>query len=87
MPNYNFAYVKEGPAKDRYIEYANTPALELNELYVRSDSGYKYLIKVNDDGTLKTDTIISDIITDKILPNPQEFVTSSAIMVDDKWIK
>lgn len=29
---------------------------------------------------------ISDIITDKILPNPQEFVTSSAIMVDDKWI-
>lgn len=29
---------------------------------------------------------ISDIITDKILPNPQEFVTSSAIMVDGKWI-
>lgn len=29
---------------------------------------------------------ISDIITDKILPNPQEFVSASALMIDDKWI-
>ena len=29
---------------------------------------------------------ISDIITDKILPNPQEFVTTSAFMEDGKWI-
>ena len=29
---------------------------------------------------------ISDIITDKILPNPQEFVASSATMIDGKWI-
>ena len=25
---------------------------------------------------------VSDIITDKILPNPQEFVTSSAVMAN-----
>ena len=29
---------------------------------------------------------ISDIITDKILPNPQEFVTTSAFMDNGKWI-
>lgn len=29
---------------------------------------------------------ISDIITDKILPNPQDFVTSSASIIEGKWI-
>ena len=29
---------------------------------------------------------ISNIITDKILPNPQEFVTASAFMDNGKWI-
>ncbi|MBQ8293333.1 MAG: ATP-binding protein [Bacilli bacterium] len=29
---------------------------------------------------------ISDIITDKILPNPQEFVTTSAFIDEGKWI-
>lgn len=41
MPKYNFKYVKEGPAKDQFIEYANTPALELKELYVKKiENGY-----------------------------------------------
>ena len=29
---------------------------------------------------------ISGIITDKILPNPQDFVTSSASIIEGKWI-
>lgn len=62
--------------------------------FLNTNNGTIYIGVLNDGDIIgiksdKLDEImkkISDIITDKILPNPQEFVTSSAIMVDDKWI-
>lgn len=54
-------------------------------LYVGvEDNGKVIGISTNKlDETMKK---ISDIITDKILPNPQEFVTASAFMDNGKWI-
>ena len=62
--------------------------------FLNTNNGTIYIGILNDGDIIgiksdKLDEImkkISDIITDKILPNPQEFVTSSAIMVDGKWI-
>lgn len=44
------------------------------------------IVGIRSDKLDETMRKISDIITDKILPNPQEFITTSAIMVNDKWI-